>query len=160
MNWLYRLLGLGPKELPAAPPIHEAPAIEVAETYPGIQDIFLDTIQEVHDETYKLERELLDDAKLRGYIKNTIRAIMPHMTDRYEFVLIHPSDVNINEKIWATFCQIMIGLFKTIDLPATNEGTYMKLMKDDIKKSFGALKKSTIDIDERMRAMLSQGIYR
>jgi hypothetical protein len=54
----------------------------------------------------------------------------------------------------------MIGLFKSINLPATNEGTYMKLMKDDIKQAFGALKRPTIDIDERMRAMLSQGIYR
>lgn len=168
MNWLLRLLGLGPKELPA--PIHEPSEPEVVandwEPRPptpffSLQDVFFEAIQEAHEEAYKAERELLDDVKLRKYIKGVIKAISLGMNkDAYEFILIHPHDIKLPNASWEPFYQIMIGLFKTIDLKATNEGTYMKVMKKDVKRAFGGLKKPVIDIDERTRAMLSQGFYR
>jgi hypothetical protein len=170
MNWLLRLFGLGKKELPPAP-IHdiiEPGMVFGADWEPrppmptfSIQDVFFEAIQEAHEEAYKAERELLDDAKLHKYVKNVIKAIGLGMNkDAYEFVLIHPHDIKLPNASWEPFCQIMIGLFKTIDLKATNEGTYMKVMKKDVKNAFGGLKKPVLDIDERMRAMLSQGIYR
>lgn len=171
-NWLRILFGMEvrPKELPA--PIHEPTEPEVVgndwEILPppptpafSIQEVFFEAIQEAHEEAYKAERELLDDAKLRKYIKGVIKTISTGMNkDSYEFVLIHPHDIKLPDASWEPFCQIMIGLFKTIDLKATNEGSYMKVMKKDVKKAFGGLKKPIIDIDERTRAMLSQGIYR
>lgn len=169
MNWLLKLFGLGKKELAPAPIHHEIESSTVGATwFPdplvpkfSMQDVFLDAIQEVHEETYRAELELLDDEKLRNYIKNVIKAISVGVNkDAYEFVLIRPHDVRVPPASWELFCGIMIGLFETINLKVTNEGNYMKVMKKDVKKSFRALKRPVVDIDERTRAMLSQGIYR
>jgi hypothetical protein len=169
MNWLLKLFGLGKKELAPAP-IHQESNPEIVGEYwvpdplvPkfNMQDVFLDAIQEAHEETYRAELELLDDEKLRKYIKNVIKTISVGVNkDAYEFVLIHPHDVKIPPASWEMFCGIMVGLFETISLKVTNEGNYMKVMKKDVKKSFRALKRPVIDIDERTRAMLSQGVYR
>lgn len=167
MNWFLKLFGLGPKELPA--PIHEPePDVVGADWEPqppkpafSIQDIFYEAIQEAHEEAYKAERELLNDVKLRKYIKEFIKTIGLGLNkDNYDFILIHPHDIKLPEASWTPFAQIMIGLFKEIGLKATDEGRYLKLMKKDVKKSFGGLKKPILDIDERTRAMLSQGVYR
>lgn len=126
-----------------------------------LREVFLEAIQEVHEETYKAERELLNDTKLRSYIKNVIKAVGSGLSsDRYDFVLIHAHDAQVPNGAWTPFARIMIELFKEIGLPATNEGSYIKVMKADVKKAFGALKTEVVDVDERVRTMLSQGVYR
>lgn len=146
------------KQLPAADVHDESPIVQSAVL---LDDIFLEAIQESHEEVYKLEYELLNDNKLRTYIKNAVKEMNVGVNkDSYEFILIHPHDCGVNSKVWTPFAQIMIRLCKSIDLPATDEGSYLKVMKKDVRKAFGALKKQVIDIDERTRAMLSQGIYR
>jgi len=162
MNWLLRLFGLGPKELPRAP-IHEpAPAAYIEPpTVPLLSDIFREAIQETHDEINQLERELLDDVKLRQYIKNTVRAMTLGLNkDSYDFILIHPSDAKISDKIWRPFAQIMVKLCAEIGIHAKDEATYLNVDKKEVRKAFTNLKKQVVDIDERTRAMLSQGIYR
>lgn len=159
MNWFYKLLGFKEKELPAPgyeEPIREEPREEKPF---NIQEVFLEAIQEAHEEAYIAERELLNDVKLQKYIRDTIKVIASN-NDHYEFVLVHPHDIKLPAASWAPFAQIMIGLFKEINLKASDEGSYLKVMKKDVKRAFGSLKKQTIDIDERTRAMLSQGIYR
>jgi len=162
MNWLLRLFGLGPKALPPAP-IHEpGPAAYIEPpTAPLLSDIFREAIQETHDEINQLERELLDDVKLRQYIKNTVRAMTLGLNkDSYDFILIHPSDAKISDKIWRPFAQIMVQLCAEIGIKAKDETTYLNVDKKEVRKAFANLKKQVVDIDERTRAMLSQGIYR
>lgn len=160
MNWLFRLFGIGKKELAPAPaPIHDdSPLVQAA---PTLDDIFLEAIQESHEEIYKLEYELLNDVKLRDHIKSAVKAMhVGANKDSYDFILIHPHECGIDSKVWPVFAQILIRLCQSIGLPATDEGSYLKVLKKDVSRAFGALKKQVIDIDERTRAMLSQGIYR
>lgn len=136
------------------PPV-PTPAIE-------LRDVFLEAIQEVHEEVYAKERELLNDTKLRSYIKNFISAVSTDLAkgDHYDFILVHSYQVKIDKDIWSPFSLIMIELLKSIDLPAEKSDDYIKLQKADVRRVFGDLKKQVIDIDERARTMLSQGIYR
>jgi len=158
MNWLLRLFGLGKKELPPAPIHDDSPLVQAATT---LDDIFLEAIQESHEEIYKLEYELLNDAKLRSYIKAAVKIMHAGVNkDSYDFILIHPHECGLDSKVWPVFAQILIRLCQSIGLPATDEGPYLKVMKKDVAKAFGALKKQIVDIDERTRAMLSTGIYR
>jgi len=162
VNWFYKLLGFKEKQLP--PPGHEEPIYELPGAYTTpvpLDDVFLEAIQESYDEEYKLELQLLNDAKLRQYVKNSVKAMTSGLTkDSYDFILIHPSDAKIDAKIWKPFAQILIALCKEIGLPAEAESGYINVKKKDVKKAFDNLKKQVIDIDERTRAMLSQGIYR
>ncbi len=159
MNWLLRLFGLGRKELPA--PIHGTSVPQLPPASVPLQDVFMEAIQESYDEQYKLELELLNDAKLREYVKNMVKAMNKGLTkDSYDFILLHPSDAKINERIWSPFAKIMIQLCKSIDIPAKDESSYLNVSKKDVKAAFEKLKRDVIDIDERTRAMLSQGIYR
>jgi hypothetical protein len=145
-------------------PIHELPAAEpVKETHVPLPltDVFLEAIQETYNEQYKAEQELLNDSKLRDYIKKAIKKINKDLTgDSYSFIHVHPHDVGISGAIWDPFAKILIELCKHIDLPAENKGGHLYLEKKDVARAFGALKKTSIDIDERTRAMLSTGIYR
>lgn len=153
-----------------AAPIHEPPAlpVAVAVTYqvPGddsksLNDIFLDAIQEVHEEQYEVERELLNDKKLLDYIKRSIKEIKKDLTgDSHTFIHFYPHDINMDSRIWAPFSKILIELFKTIDIPVEHKGSYLYMEKSHVSKAFDALKKQIIDIDERTRTMLSTGIYR
>jgi hypothetical protein len=156
-NWLRILFGIRPKELPA--PIHGESLPELPPA--PLNDVFLEAIQESYDETYRLELELLNDAKLREYIKNTVKAMSRGLTkDSYDFILIHPSDAKINDKIWHPFAKIMIQLCAEIGIKAKDETSYLNVDKKQVREAFEKLKKQVIDIDERTRAMLSQGIYR
>ncbi len=155
IEWLLKLLGF--KKVPA--PIHCESLPEFSPV--PLNDVFLEAIQESYDEEYKLEIELLNDAKLREYIKNAVKAMTRGLTkESYDFILIHPSDAKIDARIWKPFGDILVRLCKEIDLPAVNEGSYVNVKKKDVRAAFDKLKKQVIDIDERTRAMLSQGIYR
>jgi len=157
MSWFSWLLFWQKKELPPAIPL-DSPIIQ---EIPRLDDIFLEAIQESHEEVYKLERELLNDEKLRSYIKKVVKTMSTSVNkDSYDFILVHPHDCGVDSRVWGPFAQIIIQLCKSIDLPATDEGSYLKVMKKDVRKAFGALKHQVIDIDERTRAMLSTGIYR
>lgn len=154
MNWFLRLLGFKKVEAPA--PIHELPAAPVP-----LNDVFLEAIQETYDEQYKAELELMNDSKLREYVKNTVKAMSRGLTkDSHNFILLHASDAKIDEKAWRAFAKIMVRLCEEIGLPAKDEGGYINVNKKDVAKAFENLRKQVIDIDERTRAMLSQGIYR
>lgn len=154
MNWFLRLLGFKKVEVPA--PIHELPAAPVP-----LNDVFLEAIQESYDAQYKLELELMNDAKLREYIKNTVKAMVNDLEyDRYDFIMLYPHDAKISPHIWEPFAKIMSELCKTIDLPTELRDGHLYAKKSDVKRAFNALKVRVIDIDERVRAMLSQGIYR
>lgn len=145
-----------------AAPIHEPLALaESTYEHVPLSDVFMEAIQETYDEQYKLELELLNDKRLREYIKNAVKAMSMGLNkDTYDFVLIHASDVNIDSRIFPVFGKIMVKLCAEIDLPIKFEDSYLNIKKNDIRKSFDNLKKQVIDIDERARTMLSTGIYR
>lgn len=160
MNWFKWLFFWQKKEEPA--PIHSPPALPpaVIDTTP-LSHVFLEAIQESYDEQYKAELELLNDTKLREYIKNAIKEINKDITgESYSFIHLYPHEVGVSTKAWVPFAKILIELCKTIDLPVENKGSHLYFDKEKVIVAFDNLKKQVIDIDERTRAMLSQGIYR
>lgn len=158
MNWDWFFFWR--KKLP--PPIHELPAPQPAavDTTP-LNDVFLEAIQESYDEQYKAELELLNDSKLREYVKNAVKEVNKDITgESYSFIHLYPHEVGISDKAWMPFAKILIELFKTIGVHAENKGGHLYLDKKEVIEAFSNLKRNVIDIDERTRAMLSQGIYR
>lgn len=128
----------------------------------SMRNVFLEAIQETQEEQVKLESELLNDNKLREYVKNVIKATAKKLLeDKHNFILIHPHEVKLsNDKLWPLFAKIMVKLFKEIDINAQIADTYLDLDKKEVREAFSKMKRQSIDIDERTRAMLSQGIYR
>ena len=96
IEWFLKLLGF--KKVAA--PIHCEPLPEFTPPPAPLNDVFLEAIQETYDETYKLELELLNDSKLRDYIKKAVKKMNKDLhADSYSFVHIHPHDVGISSHI-------------------------------------------------------------
>ena len=160
IDWFLRLLGFR-KVIPALPAVSVESELEPILAPVPLNDVFLEAIQETYDEQYKAELELLNDKKLREYVKNMVKAMSRGINkDSYDFILLSYSDAKIDSNAWRPFAKIMIKLCAEIDLAAQDDGNYINVKKKDVKRAFDNLKKQVIDIDERTRAMLSQGIYR
>lgn len=128
----------------------------------SLNDIFVETIKEVERETYKQEFELLQDDKLAEYLRAAVKYMAANLNkDTYSFILIHPRDLKIPANIFATFCEIARKVFKEygINIDLSSPG-YLRVEKLEVNKCFKSLRTTSIDIDERVRAMLSRGVYR
>lgn len=124
--------------------------------------MFMDSVKEVHGEQRKLEQELNDNAKLSRLIKKTIRAMVEEeaKNDSYSFIHIHHFQIGVKEPIFQVYARIFSGVAKELGLPVEIEKGYIRVQKRDLREAFEKLRNSEVDIDERTRAMLSQGIYR
>lgn len=127
-----------------------------------LKTVFIEVVQERQQELRR-NRELLDDAKLARLIRKTIKYLVTEMSkkdDKYSFVLIHDSSVGLDTDVFNTYCKIFRGVCKELDITVEIESSYMKVEKRDMQRAFDKITQGGIDIDERTRAMLSQGIYR
>jgi hypothetical protein len=128
----------------------------------SLSAMFVDSVKEVHAEQRKLERELNDNAKLSKLIRKTIRAMVDEEAkgDTYSFIHVHHFQIGVKETVFQVYARIFSGVAKELGLPVEIEKGYIRVQKRDLREAFEKLRSSEVDIDERTRAMLSQGIYR
>ncbi len=128
----------------------------------SLSAMFVSSVQEVHAEQRKLEQELNDNNKLAKLIKKTIHAMVEEeaKNDTYSFIHIHHFQIGMKEPVFQVYARIFKGVAKEIGMPVEIEKGYFRVQKKDLRATFEKLRGSEVDIDERTRAMLSQGIYR
>lgn len=128
----------------------------------SLSAMFIESVQEVHHEVRKLERELNDNAKLAKLFKKTIQEIVQeeNKNDTYNFIHIHSFQIGLKEPVFQVYARIFKSVAAELGLKVELEKGYFRVYKADLRKTFEKLRGSEVDIDERTRAMLSQGIYR
>jgi hypothetical protein len=169
MNWFLKLFGLGPKELPA--PIHDEPEPTVCPPVTSedefkfavsssLNEVFIEAVNEVHAARYEKEKELLNNQKLREYIKKFLKyGVSEAPTHQFSF-LVSSSDLGMPTAVLYTFYKIVNELCQNFKIKTEWTGQYISVDCKSFMAAMEGLYVPTIDIDERMRAMLSQGIYR
>jgi DNA-directed RNA polymerase subunit L len=169
MNWLLRLLGLGPKELPPAPiqeePLVVTPPVTSEEEFKFavgnvLNEVFLEAVNEVHAARYEKEKELLNDQKLRAYIKKFLKYGVSEAPSHQHSFLVSSSDLGMEKSILYTFYKIVHELCNNFKIKTEWTGQYISVDSPSFMAAMETLYTPVINIDERMRAMLSQGIYR
>lgn len=128
----------------------------------SLSSMFVSSVQKVQSEQRKLEQELNDNAKLAKLIKKTIHAMVEEeaKNDTYSFIHIHHFQIGLKEPVFQIYARIFKGVAKELGMPVELEKGYFRVQKRDLRETFEKLRDSGVDIDERTRAMLSQGIYR
>jgi len=128
------------------------------------KNIFKEAAREALQKYHQQELELLDDEKLCEYIKDTVKYLVNDLVTNASSVNILVGQVRvpkIPKAAWNTFALIFCKLCKELGIEiASFTGDYIHVDKCSFEKFINSLKEDYIDIDERVRAMLSTGPYR
>lgn len=122
-----------------------------------------DTIREMAEEQARREAELLASGKLQQLVQTALKYIAKELqkTESYDFILIHDNNVGIQKDSWEAFKKIiLIPLLKEFDIPATDNGEYIKVDKAPVRRALSKMLPPAMDIDESMRELLHTGVYR
>lgn len=132
-------------------------------TYSPFHDVFYDVFKEVNEERTKAERDLLNDEKLRTYLKNSFKYLASQLVkDIKGTSMISSLDAKVPAPAWETYRKIFCGLCLELginaNVPVTSE--YINVEMSSVKKAFDKMCVKQVDVDERIRAMLHKGPYR
>lgn len=130
-----------------------------------IRGVFREAAQEVGQKFHEYDAELLDNDKLRGYIKMTVKYLATKFfTDSSAAnILVCCGDMkDFPTGLWTSFMLIFCKLCEELGISAsTSSGGYIHVDRTSFGKFMDSLAKDyVINIDERVRAMLSSGPYR
>lgn len=149
IDWIKSLFG-SKQPAPALPPAR-----------PDLSKVFLEAIDEVEQETHRQELELLQGTKLQDALKKAIKKMAAQLPDKYDFVLVHDSDVGVQKGAFPIFYKVIKGVLQEYEIPSSMDGdSYFKVDKKHIRPAFEKLRNRNVDIDEHTRSLLRQGIYR
>lgn len=129
----------------------------------SLKVVAADTIREMAEEQARKEAELLASGKLQQLVQTALKYLAKELQkdESYDFILVHDNNVGLKESTWTAFKKIIfIPLLKEFDIPASDQGTYVKVDKAPLRKALSKMLPSAMEIDESMRELLHTGVYR
>lgn len=136
--------------------------------YSSLKATFQEAFREANEERIRQEQDLLNDEKLHEYFKLAFLYLASNMNkpSTSGHILLGYNHIKVGSMVgWPTFAQIFIGVCKELNIEAnmpcgSEPDDYIFVKYTSLVKAVETLHMPSIDVDERVRAMLYKGPYR